>query len=43
MSRVDPIFSFLAEKLKISQPAVSLAVNRGKEIAKINHYSLIEK
>ncbi len=35
--------TFLAEKLKISQPAVSLAVNRGKEIAKINHYSLIEK
>ena len=35
--------TFLAEKLKMSQPAVSLALNRGKEIAKINHYSLIEK
>ncbi len=33
--------TYLAEKLKISQPAVSLAVNRGKEIAKVNQYSLI--
>ncbi len=33
--------TYLAEKLKISQPAVSLAVNRGKEIVKVNQYSLI--
>jgi len=31
-------YAFTFEKLKISQPAASLAVNRGKEIAKINHY-----
>ena len=35
--------TYLAKRLKISQPAVSLAVVRGNELAKTNRYSLIEE
>ena len=35
MSQVD-----LAQKLKISQPAVSMAVRRGEQLAKRNNYKL---
>jgi len=32
--------AWLAQKLRVSQPAVSSAVTRGKEVAKQNHYEL---
>jgi predicted transcriptional regulator len=35
ISQVD-----LGQKLKISQPAVSMAVRRGEELARRNNYSL---